>query len=154
VLAQVGHDWLTPALGRIVWQQIPATNTSNKHRLRSNKNERTGQVTPELAEGLRGLRVPRWIRDLLRGYSAPGERLAFPNFRVELKRDQSMFPAHVQNRHCGASASQAFVEYFVQALENPESAWNIARVGPRECPLGEYVVLTPLGGMKRSASTT
>jgi hypothetical protein len=87
---------------------------------------------PDLAEGLRGLQVPRWIRDLLSGYSVPCERLAFPNFLVELKRDKSMFTAHVQNRHCGASASQAFVEYFAQLHEDPESPWNIARVGSIE----------------------
>jgi hypothetical protein len=87
---------------------------------------------PDLAEGLRGLEVPRWIRKHLRGYAVPRARLAFPNFVVELKRDKSMFIGHVQNRHCGATALQAFVEYFVQLHDKPKLAWNVARVGSIE----------------------
>lgn len=87
---------------------------------------------PDLAEGLRALEVPTWIRGRLSGYAVPCARFAFPNYLVELKRDVSMFIAHVQNRHCGAVAAQAFVEYFVQLHEKPEAAWNVARVGSIE----------------------
>jgi hypothetical protein len=43
-----------------------------------------------------------------------------------------MFTGHVHNRRCGATASQAFVEYFVQLHDKPKSAWNVARVGSIE----------------------
>jgi hypothetical protein len=87
---------------------------------------------PDVAEGLRALNVPAWIRERLGGYAVPLARVAFPNYLVELKHDVSMFTAHVQNRHCGAVASQAFVEYFVQLHGKPEEAWNVARVGTIE----------------------
>lgn len=87
---------------------------------------------PDLAEGLKRVEVPRWICKRLRGYSVPRARLAFPNFVVELKRDRSMYTAHAQNRHCGAVASQAFVEYYAQFPDDSESPWNIARVGSIE----------------------
>jgi hypothetical protein len=87
---------------------------------------------PDLAEGLLGSKVPRWIRDQLGGYSVPRADTAFPNFLVELKRDKSMYTAHIQNRHCGAVASQAFVEYFVRLHGNSKLAWDVARVGSVE----------------------
>ena len=87
---------------------------------------------PDLAEGLRALEIPRWIRKRLQGYAVPRSRLAFPNFLVELKRNKSMFTAHVQNRHCGAVAMQGFVEYYFQLHDDPKNAWNIARVGSIE----------------------
>jgi hypothetical protein len=87
---------------------------------------------PDMAEGLKTSIVPYWIRKRLKGYVLPRAQLAFPNFLVELKRDKSMFTAHVQNRHCGAVASQGYVEYFVQIKGKPEDAWNIARVGSIE----------------------
>ncbi len=87
---------------------------------------------PDLAEGLRALEIPRWIRKRLQGHAVPRSRLAFPNFLVELKRDKSMFTAHVQNRHCGAVAMQGFVEYYFQLHDDPKDAWNIARVGSIE----------------------
>ncbi len=95
--------------------------------------------SPDLVEGLRAPEVPRWIRKHLRGYAVPRAQLCFPNFLVELKRDKSMFVGHVQNRHCGATASQAFVEYFVQLHDERQLAWNIARVGSIE--FNGYVVV-------------
>jgi hypothetical protein len=87
---------------------------------------------PDVAEGLRALNIPLWIRERLGGYAVPCARVAFPNYLAELKRDASMFTAHLQNRHCGAVASQAFVEYFVQLHGKPDDAWNMARVGTIE----------------------
>ena len=87
---------------------------------------------PDLAEGLDANEVPRWIRERLSDYSMPRAGLAFPNCLVELKRDQSMFVGHVQNRHSGAVASQAFVEYYVQLHKDSKPAWNTARVGSIE----------------------
>ena len=86
---------------------------------------------PDLAEGLRETEVPRWIRERLCGY-APRAKLAFPNFVVQLKRDQSMFVGHVQSRHCGAVASQAFLEYYIELHGNAGPALNTARVGSIE----------------------
>ena len=94
---------------------------------------------PDTAEGLRAVEIPRWIRKRLLGYASPCSRFAFPNFVVELKRDGSMYTAHVQSRHCGAVALQGFVEYFVQLENNSEDAWNDARVGSIEFN-GEVVV--------------
>lgn len=87
---------------------------------------------PDMAEGLLASEVPDWIRDLLGGYVVPRAGMAFPNYLVELKRDGSMYTAHVQNRHCGAVASQAFVEYMTQIGADPKLAWNTARVGSIE----------------------
>ena len=87
---------------------------------------------PDLVEGFDATEIPRWIRKHLKGYAVPRAQLAFPNFLVELKRDKSMYTAHVQNRHCGAVASQAFVEYFVRLRKDPDLAWNIAKVGSVE----------------------
>ena len=94
---------------------------------------------PATAEGLQAVEIPRWIRERLLGYALPCSRFAFPNFVVELKRDGSMYTAHVQSRHCGAAASQGFVEYFVQLENDSEDAWNDARVGSIEFN-GEVVV--------------
>lgn len=57
---------------------------------------------------------------------------AFPNYLVELKRNCSVYSAHVQNRHCGAVALQGYVEYFVQPMRTSQAAWNIARLGTIE----------------------
>jgi hypothetical protein len=84
---------------------------------------------PDLAEGLLVNQVPLWIRETLSGYSVPRAHLSFPNYIVELKRDKSMFTGHVQNRHCGAIASQAFVEYFAELDDESKLAWDTAKVG-------------------------
>lgn len=95
-------------------------------------SSRSQAPQPDLAEGLDANEVPRWIREQLSEYSMPRAELAFPNYLVELKRDQSMFVGHVQNRHAGAIASQAFVEYYVQLHKDSSSAWDNARVGSIE----------------------
>lgn len=86
---------------------------------------------PDAAEGLQALHIPQWILKRLHGYAVPRSRFAFPNFVVELKRDKSMFTAHVQSRHCGAAAMQGFVEFYLR-LGDAADAWDTAKVGSIE----------------------
>ena len=84
---------------------------------------------PDYAEGLRLIGIPRWICTDLGGRAVPSTRLAFPNFLAELKRDGSMYVAHTELRHYGSVAAQAYHSYYAQILNEPESSWDVARVG-------------------------
>ena len=90
------------------------------------------KTSPDYAEGLRLREIPVWVRDDVGPCATPSGVTAFPNFLVELKRDMSMYTAHLQNRHRGAIASQAYHEYYEKIQKKPDESWATARVGSIE----------------------
>src|SRR5205085_11019725 len=55
--------------------------------------------------------------------------LAFPNFTVELKHDKPMRQGEHQNRHNGATCTQAYHKYYEEIVKDSDQSWNITRVG-------------------------
>jgi hypothetical protein len=84
---------------------------------------------PDYVEGLDITKVPSWICDLLGGSIAPTTELAFPNFTVELEYDKPMRQGEYQNRHNGATCTQAYHKYYEEIVNDADHSWNTARVG-------------------------
>lgn len=95
-------------------------------------HESLQKTTPDYAEGLKVPEIPAWVRNDVGASAVPSGVTAFPNFLVELKRDMSMYTAHLQNRHRGAIASQAYHEYYEKIRKKPDESWAIAKVGSIE----------------------
>jgi len=90
------------------------------------------KTIPDYTEGLEVPEIPLWVRNDVGESAVPSGLTAFPNFLVELKRDISMYTAHLQNRHRGAIASRAYHEYYEKIKKKPDESWATARVGSIE----------------------
>jgi len=109
-----------------VWTKGVAITASGSHL------ESLQKTSPDYTEGLALSAIPGWVRNDVGACAIPSGVTAFPNFLVELKRDMSMYTAHLQNRHRGAIASRAYHEYYEKIQKKPDESWATARVGSIE----------------------
>ncbi|KAI9876899.1 MAG: hypothetical protein M1830_005325 [Pleopsidium flavum] len=132
--SEVGMDLFYPYFGKEV---------RNDHKIKKNekwkdhvpiqgpklKTKYPKAPRPDYAEGLKVIDMPEQIEEELSGLAIPSSELAFPNFTAEMKRDGSMYLAHIQNRNNGSVASQAWHEYYTKIHSDPDKSWDFANVG-------------------------